>query len=174
MVVRNGRGGELKVLHEGLGCQERLPKGAQVNVSQSAEEFFQAIERLFGGTGVETIEILWGDFGFRKRINGRQDDLQGALVDLRASHRSNVAAALDPFVVLVFRVPLHGDDGSAAVGQFQEQVFAALAIDTNLLVCQTECLVKGLTIGEFLDGDAGHGRFRKRAIKKTERPRKGR
>ena len=126
---------------------------------QGLDQVSQGRQGLVGGAGVELIKITWIDFGFGQVVDGGQDDLQHALVNLCAADAMDIAAATDLFVVRIIGVPHHGDNRPAAVGQFQQQVLAALPIHADLLVGQAEGLVQRLAVGQFGDKRTGHGRF---------------
>ena len=113
-----------------------------MDVAQVGNLIPQGLKCVVCRTGVELIKVARVDLGLGQIVDGCQDDLQDTLMDLSATDAMDITPATDFFVIRIVRVPHHCDDGAAAVGKFEQQVFSALTIDANLFIGQPERLVE--------------------------------
>ncbi len=155
MVLHAGRGpGELG--HEGLVQQETLGQGLQGRLGQAAEDLAQPEHELVDLDGPQGGEVVGIDLVAGNLGQPRDDQLHGALEQLRRALRADVVAVLEGLVDRLRGVPHARPDLAGPIGEFHLQVKVAVAIGTQLLLGDHENLVDGILGTQLIDVLARH------------------
>ncbi len=129
MVVDRGRRGP-QTRHQVTVGKVRLAQSTKVDVAETFKEFFDARLQTIGFFGIKSFEVGRIDFRRIHPLQVLHDHLQSPVVNLRAPATENVITPVERIEFAFVGVPQHPRDHTGPVRQSQQNVLAALSVDT--------------------------------------------